>query len=233
MLRQQQRAKNLITTLRASGRTQSLGEVDPTKSVPREAKVPSASTVSSLNADNRATGAKNDSATGFDSKLNMPKVESTRQSGECDFVLVDSDSDEDYVECSEQDSGKQHRFDYQHNYNYMHSAESASEIQDRLFRQAAEKMKAQASVRVASGDAPKAFQFSTPVFNIAERYPNHWKWRDPHSVLGLPPDAPLSLVKSQFRKLARTYHPDKSKASDSGAKFHAISAAYHKIVQHE
>lgn len=234
LLRQQQRAKNLITTLRASGRKQSQDEVDPAKPVPRETKAPSISQMGSgLHAEKGATEAKNDSATELDSKLNLPKVENIRQSGGCDFVLVDSDSDEDNVECPEPEFGKQYRFDYHQNFNYMHSAESASEIQDRLFRQAAEKMKAQPSVRVASGDAPKAFQFSSPVFNISERYPNHWKWRDPHSVLGLPPDAPQKLVKSQFRRLARAYHPDKSNASDSGAKFHSISAAYHKIVQHE
>ena len=222
---QRKRAKNLQTL------TQPKSEKDEDNTLkPESRETTKPATSSNGNIEGDTTKTTNDSGT----ELKSRKAQSTGQSGVCGFVLLDSDSDDDIVNCpAEPEPGKQYRFDYQSNYNYMHSAESASEIQDRLFRQAAAKMKAQARVQVVSGSPPKVFQFSSPVLNIVERYPNHWKWKDPHSVLGLPPNAPLKLVKSQFRKLARTYHPDKSKAPDSGDKFHSISAAYHKIAQHE
>jgi DnaJ domain len=125
-----------------------------------------------------------------------------------------------------------YRFNYEENYNYSLSEETAFELQERLFREAAEKMRARATFQVASASNTKVdFQVSSPILDIADRHPNHWMWRDPYAVLGLPQQTPIHVVKSQFRRLARTYHPDKSGDTNTSAKFHAISSAYHKLVE--
>jgi DnaJ domain len=125
-----------------------------------------------------------------------------------------------------------YRFNYEENYSYSLSEETAFELQERLFREAAEKMRARATFPVASAftSTTADFAVSSPILDIADRHPNHWMWKDPYAVLGLPPQTPMHLVKSQYRRLARTYHPDKSGDSNTSTKFHAISTAYHKLV---
>lgn len=108
------------------------------------------------------------------------------------------------------------------NYNLHLTQEAAEEMQESLFQQAAERVR---QSRCFQG-APL---FSQAVFDIATSYPSHFTWKDPHSCLGLPKHASMVLIKSQFRRLARIYHPDKSR-SNTSAKFHAINIAYRKLV---
>lgn len=225
---QRKRAKGLKAALQANARKPSDGDEDAAKPECRNTNdVYMASEVAS-----KPSGRQHFNGLKDNNEAEGNEQPSGKSDG-CDFVLLDSESEEESHDEPAPEPRQQYRFNYQDEYNYNFSTESASEIQDRLFREAAEKMRAQATARVASGQATKAFEFSAPVFNIAERYPNHWKWKSPHAVLGLPPNATMKLIKSQYRRLARTYHPDKSTVPNSAAKFHSISTAYHKILQHE
>ena len=56
-------------------------------------------------------------------------------------------------------------------------------------------------------------------------------FEDPYKVLGLPASTDFSVVKKQYRKLAKQYHPDKFAGESS--KFQMIQHAYEKIVKME
>jgi DnaJ-domain-containing protein 1 len=120
-------------------------------------------------------------------------------------------------------------FQSERDYNYNISQEAAMEMQERMFREAAER------VRSLPPELPVIHaMFTEPVFDIAERYPNHWQWskNDPHACLGLPPNSSMQLIKSQYRKLARRYHPDMCREREVD-KFHGIAQAYRKLTQQQ
>lgn len=52
------------------------------------------------------------------------------------------------------------------------------------------------------------------------------KYKDYYAALGVPRDADLDQIKKAYRKLARTYHPDVSKAPDAEARFKEAAEAY-------
>jgi curved DNA-binding protein len=52
------------------------------------------------------------------------------------------------------------------------------------------------------------------------------KYKDYYETLGVPRDADLDQIKKAYRKLARTHHPDMSKAPDAEAKFKDAAEAY-------
>lgn len=52
------------------------------------------------------------------------------------------------------------------------------------------------------------------------------KYKDYYDTLGVPRDADLDQIKKAYRKLARTYHPDVSKAPDAEARFKDAAQAY-------
>jgi curved DNA-binding protein len=52
------------------------------------------------------------------------------------------------------------------------------------------------------------------------------KYKDYYTTLGVPRDANLDQIKKAYRKLARTYHPDVSKASDAESRFKEVAEAY-------
>lgn len=52
------------------------------------------------------------------------------------------------------------------------------------------------------------------------------KYKDYYAVLGISRDADTEQVKKAYRKLARQYHPDVSKAPDAEARFKDIAEAY-------
>ena len=52
------------------------------------------------------------------------------------------------------------------------------------------------------------------------------KYKDYYAALGVPRDADLEQIKKAYRKLARTYHPDVSKAPDAEARFKNAAEAY-------
>lgn len=52
------------------------------------------------------------------------------------------------------------------------------------------------------------------------------KYKDYYQTLGVARDADLEQIKKAYRKLARTYHPDVSKAPDAEARFKEAAEAY-------
>jgi len=50
--------------------------------------------------------------------------------------------------------------------------------------------------------------------------------RDYYEILGIDKKAPIDDIKSSYRKLALTYHPDRNKSPDAEEKFKEISEAY-------
>jgi curved DNA-binding protein len=52
------------------------------------------------------------------------------------------------------------------------------------------------------------------------------KYKDYYAALDVPRDADLDSIKKAYRKLARQYHPDVSKASDAEARFKDAAEAY-------
>lgn len=52
------------------------------------------------------------------------------------------------------------------------------------------------------------------------------KYKDYYETLGVPRDADLDQIKKAYRKLARSYHPDVSKAPDAEARFKDAAEAY-------
>ncbi len=52
------------------------------------------------------------------------------------------------------------------------------------------------------------------------------KYKDYYEILGVPRSASLDDIKKAYRKLARTHHPDVSKAADAEARFKEIGEAY-------
>jgi len=119
-------------------------------------------------------------------------------------------------------------FSSETDFNYQYSQETALEMQERLFREAAARVRKQGLL--GSPSSRSVPTFLSPIFDVAERHPDHWKWKEPYACLGLPRHASLALVKSQYRRLARIYHPDKSKLPNTSAKFHGIAVAYRKLA---
>ena len=52
------------------------------------------------------------------------------------------------------------------------------------------------------------------------------KYKDYYETLGVSRAADLEQIKKAYRKLARTYHPDMSKAADAEARFKDVAEAY-------
>ncbi len=57
--------------------------------------------------------------------------------------------------------------------------------------------------------------------------------RDYYEVLGVPRDADENTIKSAYRKLARQYHPDVSKADDGEERFKEVTEAYEVLSDGE
>lgn len=196
--------------------------------------------------DAKRAAARAEAAVAFNS-ANIP--------GGCNFIVIDSDTEDDgfrdeteYSRPSQpaasrpninRDTSDRKRpsrggpswkaFDYEKNYSYNFSQEAAQELQERLFQEAAARVRSQ-NISVSGRTTTPSIQILSPEPEIAEKHPDHWTWKDPYSCLGLPRGSSLTLVKSHYRKLARLYHPDKSKHSNCVARFHAIATAYRKLT---
>ncbi|HTF81020.1 MAG TPA: J domain-containing protein [Cytophagales bacterium] len=51
-----------------------------------------------------------------------------------------------------------------------------------------------------------------------------------YHILGLPPNAPLALVKQSYRRLAMKYHPDRNPSDEAKEKFIEIQNAYDRLT---
>ncbi len=58
-------------------------------------------------------------------------------------------------------------------------------------------------------------------------------FKDYYEILGVNKDASKSEIKRAYRKLARKYHPDVSKASDAEARFKELGEAYEALKDPE
>lgn len=132
-----------------------------------------------------------------------------------------------------------YRFNEEFDYDYKTSRNEAQADQERLFREAAETMR-QLQQQQERGTSVMTLSdnlygptFSQVITNVHEQYPLHWTWKDPYACLGLPPNAPVSAAKSQYRILVRRYHPDKSKQANTSTKFHAVVLAFNKVRQRQ
>jgi hypothetical protein len=122
---------------------------------------------------------------------------------------------------------------FERNFSYNFSHDDALKEQERLFKESAARMRSQAQFRVVSHalhHRPRVVKFNAPVIDIEKRHPNHWQFSDPYARLGLPNDAATHLVKSQYRRLALIYHPDKSRTEGTATKFQAVTEAYRALL---
>ncbi|KAG7347084.1 chaperone protein DnaJ [Nitzschia inconspicua] len=120
------------------------------------------------------------------------------------------------------------------------SEEDALREQERLLNAAAARMRTtharQARVHVTLGDLTSSTsalnrRFAARIEDIHKRYPDHWKYNDLYSRLGLPQTANDMMIKSQYRRLALVYHPDRNLFSgDTKQKFQAVTEAYHVLM---
>ena len=116
-------------------------------------------------------------------------------------------------------------------FSYLFSLEDAEKEQERLFKESAARVRLQAQFLVVGHDyVSGSTVFDSTIPDIANSYPHHWKYNNFYSRLGLPQNASIQLVKSQYRKLALLYHPDKSKSYSTSVKFQAITEAYQGLV---
>jgi DnaJ-domain-containing protein 1 len=115
-------------------------------------------------------------------------------------------------------------------YNFRFTEEEAAREQERLFKQAADRVRQNASM--ANQTSSTAAAGSVPR-NINDLSHDHWRSPDLYRRLGLPPGAPIHLVKRQYRRLALRYHPDKGwKDVHTTDRFQAITEAY-KVLSGE
>jgi hypothetical protein len=114
-------------------------------------------------------------------------------------------------------------------YNFSISEQDACELQERLIREAAARVRSQNALPYVQTCAER--EFVEPVLDIAVNYPDHWNWNNPYSRLGLPPGAPLSLIKLHYRKLALKYHPDKCSLADASNRFQSVTGAYQLLTR--
>lgn len=61
---------------------------------------------------------------------------------------------------------------------------------------------------------------------------NSRKERDAFAILALEPDAPLEVIKSQYKKLVKKYHPDVNKGDKTSEEtFKRITVAYKALIK--
>jgi len=115
--------------------------------------------------------------------------------------------------------------------------EYARAEQERLLRGAAARVRSQANFRVLidtkarNSDWSEAFSFV--VQDVHSKYPNHWKYSNFFSRLGLPRNAQKREIKSAYRRLCLFYHPDRNigKDIDNKQKFQAVTEAYNAVMK--
>ena len=117
--------------------------------------------------------------------------------------------------------------------------EDAHKEQERLLQQAAHRVRNQRAFHVTSDPirstkVARSITFSSVVRDVHLQYPDHFKYRDFYARLGLPRNANESVLKSQYKRLARVYHPDRNIGKpDTKHKFQAITEAYNHLMNAE
>lgn len=124
-----------------------------------------------------------------------------------------------------------------HSNNFLGmNIEDARKEQDRLLQKAATRVRNQPVFHVTtasciSRNAVRSITFSTLERNVHLQHPDHWKYRNFYSRLGLPRHTNESTIKSQYRRLARVYHPDRNIGKpDTRHKFEAVTEAYNFLM---
>lgn len=118
-------------------------------------------------------------------------------------------------------------------YSYLSTSDAAQE-QERLFREAAARVKGQEMAHRRIQIARGGVQFySEPVKDVATLPKDHFKWSNLYSRLGLPQRAPFDDVKKNYRRLCLLYHPDKARGNEQEVqdRFQAIKDAYETISE--
>lgn len=118
-------------------------------------------------------------------------------------------------------------------YSYLSTSDAARE-QERLFREAAARVKGQEMTHRRIQIARGGVQFySEPVKDVATLPKDHYKWSNLYSRLGLPQRAPFGDVKKNYRRLCLLYHPDKVRGNEREVqdRFQAIKDAYETISE--
>jgi hypothetical protein len=73
--------------------------------------------------------------------------------------------------------------------------------------------------------------FASLIHDVYIKFPDHWQYKNLYSRLGLPGSASDAMIKSQYRKLALQYHPDRNQHSEeSKIKFQAVTEAYESLM---
>ena len=109
-------------------------------------------------------------------------------------------------------------------YNFHWSEEEAQREQERLFQEAADRLRRQQQAATTNTVVGRV------VSDVKELCHDHWKSSDMYVRLGLAPGAPIHEVKRRYRRLALAYHPDKgSTYVHTTARFQAVTEAY-KII---
>ncbi len=114
--------------------------------------------------------------------------------------------------------------------------EDAHKEQERLLQKAAQRVRNQPAFHVAnpsiqSKKVARAVRFPSMVRDVHLQHPDHFTYRDFYARLGLPRNATEVMVKSQYRRLARVYHPDRNIGkSDTKHKFQAVTEAYNHLM---
>lgn len=124
-----------------------------------------------------------------------------------------------------------------HSNNFLGmNIEDARKEQERLLQQSAARVRNQPVFHVTTEpnrlrNAVRSITFSTLVRDVHQQYPDHFKYRDFFARLGLPRHANESMIKSQYRRLARVYHPDRNFGKpDTRHKFQAVTEAYNHFM---
>jgi hypothetical protein len=102
------------------------------------------------------------------------------------------------------------------------------EEQERLFRESAARVKAQEMAQQRFLQSMEGIHFFSKPADVTSLPPNHWKWSDPYSRLGVPKQCSVEIARKNYKKLCLIYHPDKAK-KDSSLQFQAIKEAWETI----
>ena len=122
---------------------------------------------------------------------------------------------------------------------WQENSDEAFQEQERLLNASKARMRSQhaTQARVLPGhEKSKAApvpnrSFAALIQDVHVKYPEHWQYKNLYARLGLPRSASDAMIKSQYRRLALQYHPDRnSHSEESKNKFQAVTEAYEALM---